>query len=225
MHGESSFGYVFDVGLDAFYTFLADDGWAIASHIALSALMALFPFLIVITSLAGFLGSKDLADQAVSLMLETWPTQVADALSGEIHNVLTTTRGGALTIGLVLRSTSPPTAWRAFASGSTVPMTWSNRDAGTGCASESIGYTLIAAVVSLALSFLIVLGPLIIATARRYFPGEGRPPAKTFCMAALRHRHRGAGGGAVHPARLAAGRPAHAAETSCRASCSPSRPP
>ena len=45
--------------------FLADDGWAIASHIALSALMALFPFLIVVTALAGFFfGSKDLADEA-----------------------------------------------------------------------------------------------------------------------------------------------------------------
>ena len=90
------------VGLDAFYTFLADDGWAIASHIALSTLMALFPFLIVLTSLAGFFGSKELADQAAGLMLQVWPNQVADALSGEIHDVLTTTRGDVLTIGAVL---------------------------------------------------------------------------------------------------------------------------
>src|SRR6266571_4716363 len=88
--------------MDAFYTFLADDGWAIASHIALSTLMALFPFLIVLTSLAGFFGSKELADQAVTLMLQTWPKQVADTLSGQIHDVLTTTRGDALTIGVVL---------------------------------------------------------------------------------------------------------------------------
>ncbi|MEY2503210.1 MAG: rane protein, partial [Verrucomicrobiota bacterium] len=88
--------------MDAFYTFLADDGWAIASHIALSTLMALFPFLIVLTSLAGFFGSKDLADQAASLMLEAWPLQVADAISGEVHDVLTTTRGDALTVGVVL---------------------------------------------------------------------------------------------------------------------------
>ncbi|MBV8701882.1 MAG: YihY/virulence factor BrkB family protein, partial [Bradyrhizobium sp.] len=94
--------YIFDVSLDAFYTFLADDGWAIASHIALSTLMAMFPFLIVLTSLAGFFGSKELADQATALMLETWPKQVADALSGQLHDVLTTTRTDALTIGGVL---------------------------------------------------------------------------------------------------------------------------
>ena len=48
------------IAIDAFYTFLADDGWAIASHIALSALMGLFPFLIVITSLAGFSAPRNL---------------------------------------------------------------------------------------------------------------------------------------------------------------------
>ena len=94
--------YVYLVVMDAFYTFLADDGWAIASHIALSTLMALFPFLIVLTSLAGFFGSKELAAQAVQLLLQTWPQQVADSLSGQIHDVLTTTRGGLLTIGAVL---------------------------------------------------------------------------------------------------------------------------
>ena len=49
--------------MDAFYRFNADDGWAIASHIALSALMSLFPFLIVVTALAGFFGTKELADE------------------------------------------------------------------------------------------------------------------------------------------------------------------
>ena len=58
------------------YTFLADDGWAIASHIALSTLMALFPFLIVLTSLAGFFGSKELADQAAGLLA---PGRLAEA--------------------------------------------------------------------------------------------------------------------------------------------------
>ena len=52
--------YVYHVVMEAFYEFLADDGWAIASHIALSTLMALFPFLIVLTSLAGFSAPRSL---------------------------------------------------------------------------------------------------------------------------------------------------------------------
>jgi len=35
--------------------FSQDDGWAVASHIALSILTSLFPFLIFVTALEGFL--------------------------------------------------------------------------------------------------------------------------------------------------------------------------
>ena len=90
------------VAMDAFYRFNANDGWAIASHIALSALMALFPFLIVVTALAGFFGTKELADEVARILLEAWPTQVATPIAAEIHNVLTTARGDVLTVGVVL---------------------------------------------------------------------------------------------------------------------------
>ena len=162
--------YIYLVGTDAFYTFLADDGWAIASHIALSTLMALFPFLIVLTSLAGFFGSKELADQAAELMLQIWPVQVANALSGEIHDVLTTTRGDALTVGAVFAvyfasngiESLRVALNRAYAVIESRSWYWLRL--------ESIGYTLIAAVTALAMAFLIVLGPLIIAAAKRYVP-------------------------------------------------------
>jgi membrane protein len=162
--------YIYLVGTDAFYTFLADDGWAIASHIALSTLMALFPFLIVLTSLAGFFGSKELADQAAELMLQIWPVQVANALSGEIHDVLTTTRGDALTVGAVFAvyfasngiESLRVALNRAYAVSESRSWYWLRL--------ESIGYTLIAAVTALAMAFLIVLGPLIIAAAKRYVP-------------------------------------------------------
>ena len=47
------------IAIDAFYRFNADDGWAIASHIALSVLMSMFPFLILVTAIAGFVGSEN----------------------------------------------------------------------------------------------------------------------------------------------------------------------
>src|SRR6185436_19300262 len=90
------------VAAGAFRHFTDDDGWAIASHIALSALMALFPFLIVVTAVAGFFGTKELADEVALILLEAWPTQVATPISAEIHNVLTTARGGVLTVGVAL---------------------------------------------------------------------------------------------------------------------------
>jgi membrane protein len=164
------FRYVFNVCLDAFYTFLADDGWAIASHIALSTLMALFPFLIVLTSLAGFFGSKELADQAALLLLQTWPPQVASTISGQIHDVLTTTRTDALTAGAVLAVYFASNGVEALrvalnrAYAVAEPRRW------YWLRLESIGYTLVAAITSLAMAFLIVLGPLIIEAVRSYLP-------------------------------------------------------
>ncbi len=163
--------YLYHVVMDAFYTFLADDGWAIASHIALSTLMALFPFLIVLTSLAAFFfGSKELADQAASLLLQTWPHQVADSISSEIHDVLTNTRGDVLTIGAVLAVYFASNGVEALrvalnrAYAVVEPRRW------YWLRLESIGYTLVAALTSLAMAFLIVLGPLIIEAVRRYIP-------------------------------------------------------
>ncbi len=166
----SQLRYVYHVVMDALYTFLADDGWAIASHIALSTLMALFPFLIVLTSLAGFFGSKELADQAAGIMLQILPRQVADSLTVEIHDVLTTTRGDALTIGAALAvyfaSNGVESLRVALNRAYSViePRRW------YWLRLESIGYTLIAAFTALALAFLIVLGPLMLEAARRHVP-------------------------------------------------------
>ena len=162
--------YVYHVTMHAFYEFLADDGWAIASHIALSTLMALFPFLIVLTSLAGFFGSKELADQAVALLLQVWPQQVADTLSSEIHDVLTTSRGDALTIGLLLAVYFASNGIESLRVGLNRAYSVIEPRSWYWLRLESIGYTLIAAFTALALAFLIVLGPLMLEAARRYIP-------------------------------------------------------
>ena len=87
---------------DATNHFIAEDGWAIASHIALSTLTSLFTFLIFVTALAGFLGTQSLADEATHLIFAAWPAVVAGPIAGEVHNVLTAPRGGLLTFGAVL---------------------------------------------------------------------------------------------------------------------------
>jgi membrane protein len=160
------------VAMDAFYTFLADDGWAIASHIALSALMALFPFLIVVTSLAAsFLGSKDLADEVARLMLDTWPHAVAEPIAREIHNVFTTTRGDVLTVSSVLSIYFASSGIESVRIGLNRAYGMVEKRNWLLLRLESIAYVLIAAVALLAFALLIVLGPLIYATAVRFAPG------------------------------------------------------
>ena len=162
--------YCYRVVMDAFHRFLADDGWAIASHIALSALMSLFPFLIVLTALAGFFDTKELADEAARILLEAWPTQVAEPISREVHNVLTTARGGVLTVGVALALYFASSGIESLrigmnrAYGLSEPRSW------WLLRLESIAYVLVAAVALLVLAFLIVLAPLIFATVVRYAP-------------------------------------------------------
>ncbi len=161
----------FNIALDAYWRFLADDGWAIASHIALSALMAMFPFFIVLTSIAGFfLGSSDLADEVVKLMFATWPDEVARPIAREIQNVLTTTHPGALTLGA---------AFAIYFASSGVESLRIGLNRAYGVVEtrywillrlESIAYVLVAAIALLALGFLVVLGPLLFHTALRYAP-------------------------------------------------------
>lgn len=150
------------VAAEAFRHFHADDGWAIASHIALSTLMAMFPFLIVVTALAGFFfGSKELADEAARILLEAWPQEVAGPIALDIAGVLTDTRSGVLTFGVLFALYFASSGVESLriglnrAYGTVEPRAWWLMRL------ESIGYVLVAAAAILAFSFLVVLAPLI----------------------------------------------------------------
>ncbi len=161
------------VAIDAFSRFNADDGWAIASHIALSILMAMFPFLILVTAIAGFIGSRGLADEVAQLVVAAWPSQVSGPIADQIHNVLTTARGDVLTLGAV---------FAVYFSSSGVESLRIGLNRAYGLAEsrpwlllrlESIGYVLLSAVSFLVLAFFVVLGPLVFRTATSYAPWLG----------------------------------------------------
>lgn len=150
------------VAYGAFLHFLADDGWAIASHIALSTLMALFPFMIVVTALAAFFfGSKDLADEAAHILLEAWPPQVAGPISADITGVLTNARGDVLTFGVLFAVYFASSGVESLRIGLNRAYTMTERRPWWLLRLESILYVLIGAVAILAFSFLVVLAPLL----------------------------------------------------------------
>ena len=142
--------------------FLIDDGWAIASHIALSSLMAMFPFLIVVTALAGFFfGSQQLADEAAKILLETWPQQVAAPLSLDINGVLTSLQGSALTFGLIFVLYFASSGVESLRIGLNRAYSAKEGRAWWLLRLESIVYVIVGAVALLAFAFLVVLAPLI----------------------------------------------------------------
>jgi membrane protein len=156
---------------EAFRQFTADDGWAIASHIALSALMALFPFLIVVTALAGFFsGSKQLADEAARILLEAWPTQVAAPIALDITGVLTSARGDVLTFGVLFALYFASSGVESLRIGLNRAYDMKERRPWWLLRFESIAYVLVGAIAILAFSFLVVFAPLILAKLVQYVP-------------------------------------------------------
>ena len=156
---------------EAFRRFIADDGWAIASHIALSTLMAMFPFLIVVAALAGFFfGSQELADEAARLLLEAWPKQVAAPIALDITGVMTSTRGDVLTVGVVLALYFASSGVESLRIGLNRAYDIKEMRSWWVLRIESIVYVLVGAVAILAFSFLVVFAPLIISKLIHYVP-------------------------------------------------------
>jgi membrane protein len=158
------------IAVDAFYRFLEDDGWAIASHIALSTLMAMFPFLILVTAFAGFLGAKSLADQVADLLLEAWPPEVAVPIGREVHRVLTTARGDVLTISAVFSVYFASSGVESLRIGLNRAYDTPETRNWLLLRLESIAYVLIGAIALVALALFVVLGPLLFNAALRYAP-------------------------------------------------------
>jgi membrane protein len=174
----------FVIASDTFREFIADDGWAIASHIALSILMAMFPFFIVLTSLAGFFGSTKLADEVAELLLTTWPIEVAGPISQEIHNVLTTTHTGVITVGAAFAVFFASSGVESLRIGLNRAYDVIETRHWIVLRLESILYVLVAAVGLLTLGFFIVLGPLIFRAALAYMPWL-EPLEATFTVARI----------------------------------------
>jgi membrane protein len=159
------------IAFDAFRHFLADDGWAIASHIALSTLMALFPFLIVVAALAGlFFGSQQLGDEAARLLLEAWPKEVAGPIAVDIRGVLGGARGDALTFGLLFAIYFASNGVESLRVGLNRAYDTVEARPWWVLRLESVLYVLVGAVAILAFAFLVVLAPFIWAKLTHYVP-------------------------------------------------------
>jgi len=159
-----------NIALDAFWQFNADDGWAIASHIALSGLMSLFPFFLVLTAVAGIIGSTDLASEAARLVLEAWPQEVSGPIALEIQHVLEGAQQQVLTVGAVLALFFASSGVESVRIGLNRAYSVIDTRSMWLLRLESIGYVILGLVSVLALSFLVLLAPLIIRAATKYVP-------------------------------------------------------
>ncbi|WP_047465872.1 YihY/virulence factor BrkB family protein [Rhizobium rhizogenes] len=161
---------LYKVVYDAVFHFVEDDGFAMASHVALSTLLAVFPFLIFGTALASFLGASQFSSTAVHLIFDTWPEAIAKPVADQVVQVLTIPRGGLLTISVLAAAYFASNGVealrislnRAYRVPETRPW-YFNRLA-------SLGYVLIAVLIFALLSILLVAVPLALNYTRQWLP-------------------------------------------------------
>src|SRR5690606_2089752 len=145
-----------------------DDGWAIASHLALSALLALFPFLIFATSLAGFLGARAFADTAVHLVFDPWPDEIAEPIAREVTSVLTVPRGDVLTFGILITAYFASNGIEALRVGLNRAYRVVERRSIFWLRAQSLGFVLVATLGFVIVSALPVIGPIVVEIAQKH---------------------------------------------------------
>jgi membrane protein len=155
---------------DALGHFNNDDGWALASHLALSALMALFPFLIFATSLASFLGAQAFSDTAVHLVFDTWPDTIAEPIAREVTSVLTVPRGDVLTIGIIAAAFFASNGIEALRVGLNRAYRVIDTRSIFWLRAQSLAFVIIATAGFLIVSSLLVVAPIAVDIAQRHLP-------------------------------------------------------
>jgi membrane protein len=146
-----------------------DDGWAMASNLAITSLMALFPFLIFATTLASFLGASAFAETAVHLVFDTWPEQIAAPISREVVNVLTVQRGDLLTYGVLLAAFFASNGIEALRTSLNRAYRVDETRGFIFRRLQSLAFVLIATIGFVIISLLLVFAPIIVRLALANF--------------------------------------------------------
>lgn len=73
-----------------------------SSHVAMSLMMALFPFVLFTVALAGTLSQGYVTDELIDLIFGAWPKDVADPIVAELRAVLDGAGSGVITLGGLL---------------------------------------------------------------------------------------------------------------------------
>jgi membrane protein len=140
---------------------MVDEGLELSGYIAFTAFLSLFPFLIFLAALAGFLGDQETANEFIEAMFRFMPADVAETLAPAVREVVGNRQGGLLTFGILA------TLWfasngfealrtalnRAYGVSEQRPMWWLRL--------QSMAFVIVGGLIILFLSLVVVLGPVV----------------------------------------------------------------
>jgi membrane protein len=132
--------------------------------------LAVFPFLIFLTSLAGFFGNADLAQTIVDYLLSVAPAEIVQPFTDDIHSILTVPDRSVLALSIAITLYSASNGVESIRVGLNRAYGYTETRIGIFRFIQNIFFVIGGAVVLLAVSFFIIFGPLWWAKAEGWIP-------------------------------------------------------
>lgn len=140
---------------------MVDEGLELSGYIAFAAFLSLFPFLIFLATLAGFLGDKDTANEFIVAMFRFMPDDVAETLAPAVREVLGVRERGLLTFSILATLWFASSGVEALRSGLNRAYNLSEQRAIWWLRLQSIAVVIASAFVIFILSLAVILGPIV----------------------------------------------------------------
>ncbi len=153
----------------AVWRLIDDGGFSMASAVAYSFLLSVFPFCIFLGALAGTIGGRELAAQAVAQLFEMVPETVAQALAPEVEKVMGHSQYKLLTLGAAVALFFATSAIESLRAALNVAYGIKEGRSLLWCYTQSIFFVFATAAGMLAIAWGVVVGPALVA-ARNWTP-------------------------------------------------------
>jgi len=140
---------------------MVDEGLELSGYIAFTAFLSLFPFLIFLAALAGFLGDRDTADEFIDTMFEFMPADVAETLAPAVREVIGARQGGLMTFGILATLWFASNGFEALRTGLNRAYGVVEQRAMWWLRLQSIAFVIGGGLIILFLSLVVILGPLV----------------------------------------------------------------
>ena len=154
----------------AIYRLVDDGGMSMASAVAYSFVLSVFPFCIFLGALAGTIGGRELADAAVAQLFQVVPETVAKALAPEVEKVMGRTQYGLVTIGAGISLFFATSAIESLRAALNVAYGVREGRSYLFCLLQSLFFVFMTAAGMLVFAWGLVAGPALLA-ARDWAPG------------------------------------------------------
>jgi membrane protein len=140
---------------------MVDEGLVLSGYIAFTAFFSLFPFLIFLAALAGFLGTRETAHELIEAMFRFMPADVAETLAPAVRQVLGSRQGGLLTFGILATLWFASNGFEALRAGLNRAYGVVEQRAIWWLRLQSIAFVIGGSLIIFFLSLAVILGPLV----------------------------------------------------------------